>query len=374
MRKLFTLFVAVLFTATLWAQTPQKMSYQAVIRNANGALVTNTQIGMVINIRQDSISGNIVYTETQTPTTNANGLVSIEIGGASGFSTINWGANTYYIETRTAIVPPLTNYTITGTSQLLSVPYALHAKAADNGISAAQSSKLSGIAEGAEVNVQADWSQTNSSADDYIKNKPVITSLDGSETVIIGGNNVTISGIGTIDNPYIINSTTSGTGHYIGELFGGGIVVAVWLINGVEHGLIASLTDIASQAPYANASSYLGPTAQSYYDGQINTNTIVAAGNIFCAANYCDTLTSGGFTDWYLPSYFELRLCYEASLIVNLVLGDINGFVSSSITSAVYWSSTEAIFSSGQAINFSLGTPHSPGKVMPHRVRAVRRF
>jgi len=93
-------------------------------------LVTNTQIGMEINIRQGSASGPVVYTETQTPTTNANGLVSIEIGGGAGFNTIDWSAGPYFIETKTDPTGG-TNYTITGTSQLLSVPYALFAKTAD---------------------------------------------------------------------------------------------------------------------------------------------------------------------------------------------------------------------------------------------------
>lgn len=130
MRKLFTILAAVLLTATVWAQSPEKMSYQAVIRNSSDVLVTSTQIGIEINIRQGSPTGTVVYTETQTPTTNANGLVSIEIGGA-GFSSINWAGDEYYIETKTAIVPPLTTYTITCTSQLLSVPYALSAKKAE---------------------------------------------------------------------------------------------------------------------------------------------------------------------------------------------------------------------------------------------------
>jgi len=125
MRKLFTILAAVLLTATLWAQSPEKMSYQAVIRNSSDALVTNTQIGMEINIRQGSQTGTIVYTETQSPTTNTNGLVSIEIGGGTGFNTIDWANDTYYIETKTDPTGG-TTYTITGTSQLLSVPYALH--------------------------------------------------------------------------------------------------------------------------------------------------------------------------------------------------------------------------------------------------------
>lgn len=134
MRKLFTVFVALLIAATLLAQSPEKMSYQAVIRNNGGALVTNTQIGMEINIRQGSPSGSAVYTETQTPVTNANGLVSIEIGGGVGFNTMDWANGPYFIETKTAVLPPLTTYTITGTCQLLSVPYALYAKTAGSTI------------------------------------------------------------------------------------------------------------------------------------------------------------------------------------------------------------------------------------------------
>src|SRR5574344_2890961 len=130
MKKVFSILAAVFLTATVWAQSPNKMSYQAVIRNSSDALVTNTQIGLEVNIRQGTTSGTVVYTETQTPTTNANGLVSIKIGGGSGFNTIDWANGPYFIETKTDPAGG-TNYTITGTSQLLSVPYALYAKTAE---------------------------------------------------------------------------------------------------------------------------------------------------------------------------------------------------------------------------------------------------
>jgi len=140
MKKLTTLLASVLLTATIWAQSPQKMSYQAVIRNASNTLVSNTTVGMQISILQTTSTGTAVYVETQTPTTNANGLVSIEIGAGtvvSGtFSTIDWSAGPYFIKTETDPVGG-TTYTITGTSQLLSVPYALHAKnteSANNGL------------------------------------------------------------------------------------------------------------------------------------------------------------------------------------------------------------------------------------------------
>jgi hypothetical protein len=75
MKQVFTFLAAVLLTATVWAQSPEKMSYQAVIRNSSEALVTNTTVGMQISILQGSASGTAVYVETQSPTTNANGLV-----------------------------------------------------------------------------------------------------------------------------------------------------------------------------------------------------------------------------------------------------------------------------------------------------------
>ena len=125
-----------LIISSIFAQTPEKMSYQAVIRDAKDNLITNTQIGMQISILQGSSIGTAVYVETQEPTTNANGLVSIEIGTGTtsdDFSTIDWTDGPYFIKTETD--PDGTTggivYTITGTSQLLSVPYALHAKSAE---------------------------------------------------------------------------------------------------------------------------------------------------------------------------------------------------------------------------------------------------
>jgi hypothetical protein len=133
MRKLNLLFLLVIVATSIFAQSPQKMSYQAVIRNSSDQLVTNHAVGMRLSILKGSATGTAVYVETQTPTSNANGLVTIEIGGGTPvtgtFAGIDWSTGVYFIRTETDPTGN-TSYTISGTSQLLSVPYALFAKRA----------------------------------------------------------------------------------------------------------------------------------------------------------------------------------------------------------------------------------------------------
>ncbi len=136
MKKFYMTLLTVALTAVSIAQVPDKMSYQAVIRDTEGNLVTGQEIGMQISILQGTADGTAAYIETQTPITNANGLVSIEIGGddataiSGNFASIDWSDGPWFIKTETDPSGG-TDYTITGTSQLLSVPYALHSGTSD---------------------------------------------------------------------------------------------------------------------------------------------------------------------------------------------------------------------------------------------------
>ena len=474
MKRILSTLAAVLFTAFIFAQAPEKMSYQAVVRDASGSLISSTQIGMEINVRKGSPTGDIVYTETQTPTTNANGLVSIEIGGESGFSAISWGSDTYFIETKTAVEAPLTEYTIIGVSQLLSVPYALSAKTAetitgpinetdpvytvsqaaniteeditnlgnlsgtntgdqdlselatktalsdsmalvrggmpdisglatktevDNSVALVRNDipNVSGLAEktavrdsialvrseipdisglastssvttllgtkvdkeegkglstndytteektklleieaGAEVNVNADWNAESGAA--QILNKPIIpAAANGSETKIDAGTNVTITGTGTEESPYVVNASTGAPTLTIGQRYQGGIIF--WLDATGQHGLIAATADQGTGIPFYNGVyKNTGTKGDGLYAGKMNTAILVAAqindtpGGSFAAKVCADySVVDGGVTygDWYLPSIYELILLYHQRTLVG-------GF-----TDANYWSSTE---------------------------------
>jgi len=137
--------IAIVFTvATAQAQAPQLMSFQSVVRDSTGKLVANHSVGLRLSILQGSIAGTAVYTETQTATSNANGLITLQVGGGtvvSGtFSSIDWSAGPYYINSE---IDPTggTNYAITGTTQLLSVAYAMYANKAGTASSASNVSQ-----------------------------------------------------------------------------------------------------------------------------------------------------------------------------------------------------------------------------------------
>ena len=123
------LFILLVLSVNICAQAPQKMSYQAVIRNSNNSLIVSTPIGIKVSVLQGSANGTVTYSETQIQNTNINGLVSLEIGMGTPvigtFSNINWANGPYFIQTE---VDPSggSNYSVLGVTELISVPYALY--------------------------------------------------------------------------------------------------------------------------------------------------------------------------------------------------------------------------------------------------------
>ncbi|MDH7448123.1 hypothetical protein [Aquimarina sp. 2201CG14-23] len=115
-------------------KTPQLFNYQSVVRDSNGNILVNTNMSFRISVLQTDPSGASVYTETHNSTTNANGVSNFRIGSGTlvsgDFAIIDWASDSYYLQVEADITGG-TAYQVIGSSQLVSVPYALHAKTAD---------------------------------------------------------------------------------------------------------------------------------------------------------------------------------------------------------------------------------------------------
>lgn len=137
MKRISLLFAIMLCLFALgFAQTPTAFKYQAVARDNSGAVLQNQLVGVEIALLQGSVAGTVVYTESHTVTTNDFGLINLEIGNgqvvSGSFAGIDWANGAYFIQVGIDLLGG-TNYTTVGTSQLLSVPYALFAQSSGDG-------------------------------------------------------------------------------------------------------------------------------------------------------------------------------------------------------------------------------------------------
>ena len=125
----------ILFPLFVFSQSPQKINFQSILRNTNGEIVANKSVSLKISILSGSINGSSVYAETNTKTTDASGLISLQIGNGtvlSGvFANIGWGNASHFIKLE-ADFNGGSNFVVLGTQELMSVPYALYASKATN--------------------------------------------------------------------------------------------------------------------------------------------------------------------------------------------------------------------------------------------------
>ncbi|MBU2019384.1 MAG: hypothetical protein KJ941_07045 [Bacteroidetes bacterium] len=195
---LITVFASLAITLSTLAQAPEGFKYQAVVRDAGDMVLTNQAVGVQLAIQQGSIGGTVVYTETFTPMTNAYGLVNLEIGtGATldDLSAIDWSAGPYFIETAIDFTGG-SSYTVMGTSQLMSVPYALYSKTA-----------------GSAVN-DLDIDPTNEYNSTVVLNGTNLETTDGGGTIITDLSSLSGGGSAswTVTGNNISNSNTGNVG------------------------------------------------------------------------------------------------------------------------------------------------------------------
>lgn len=216
----------------------------------------------------------------------------------------------------------------------------------------------------------------------YIGSITAYTDGSTGTVTVYGGLSVT----GTVTATAVNAASYTGGGaftHYVGELYGGGVVFYVYKTAGVEHGLICSVADQGTSTAWSNVdSTEIGAGAQSAWDGLSNSNAIVAqSGHTDSAAKLCLDYTNtdtgtGVYSDWYLPSRDELGLMYFQNANISFILGKA-GIAGGGLTSMYYWSSTEygGVGSIAENQRFDNGGVQGSGvKNDTWGVRAVRAF
>ena len=389
MKNLFTLIVFVLLAGSLLsfrhavAQAPDKMSYQAVIRDTEGNLVAGETVGMKISILHGTVDGTVVYTETRRPETNSNGLVTFEIGGEGAtavtgiFAAIDWSAGPWFIRTETDPSGG-TDYTEKGTSQLLSVPYAFHAKTAET-ISEPivesdplfDASPAAGI-EAADID---NWDEAylwGDHAEEGYLTEETDPYYRFSEAF-----NITDAGSGAVITD---DERSKLAGYEVGDFAHGGVVFYVEPCG--TKGLVAAKEDQSAGVRwYAGTSGNTQAKGDGPYAGKANTAIIIAAqvaigdDNNTYAARICNELEiiEGGKTygDWYLPSKEELNLMYINKAIIDATAWVNEGYP---FVDSLYWSSTEFDNIHTWCQSFTNGNQSVSFNYETLRVRAVRAF
>jgi hypothetical protein len=279
---------------------------------------------------------------------------------SGSMATIDWSNGTYYVK----ITVDGTDF---GTSQLLSVPYALHAKTTET-------------VTGTITETDPVYSASQAAN---------ITATDITNLIYLSGTNTgdqDISGIAI--NTQAIQDTAaqiradipSVKTYSVGDFVQGGIVF--WLDETGQHGLVCAKADQSAGVRwYAGTIGNTPAKGDGPFAGEANTSIIIAAQvaigddrNTY-AARICNELqiTEGGKTygDWYLPSTGELNLMFQNKSTINATAKANGG---SYFSSGWYWSSNESSFYNAWKYLFGSGTQYADMKSAVCRVRAVRAF
>jgi uncharacterized protein (TIGR02145 family) len=283
MKKFICSIIFLLCFVVAWAQSPNMMSYQAIIRNSANQLIVSSQLGVRVSLLQGSATGTVVFRETYNPNpmTNSNGLLGLNIGSGvsitGSFGQVNWSQGPYFVQVE---VDPTggTNYSISSVSQLQSVPFALHAKTAESFPPGTQSGEMNYWNGSAWVRVTPGFTGqglvfcygvptwggcfpqvTTASITSIFADR----ATSGGTVVSDGGSMVTIRGVayGTATSPTISGSITSngsGTGTYTSTLMG---------LTGLTTYYVRAYATNSVGTAYGNEVSFITPAIPAFTCG-----------------------------------------------------------------------------------------------------------
>lgn len=310
------------------SQPPAVFKYQCQVINSSSLPLINTNVKLRLTLKEIT-TDKTIFSEIHHATTDTIGLIYVYIGKGSlalgsGINTIDW-AKYYKLISEIA----LTNdeYNFLSSQYLYENPIALYSKTTDlKGVKGEKGPKgekgvdilsLSYIDStliifmSDSINLTARYNFKGTAGDEGIGISKIHL-VDDTLIIELINSIYNIQGIKGDKGVSGIDAPFSGYQHYVGEFWGGGIVAHVYRDSlNIEHGIIVNIDypiiNSTQNLTWSNVTTLIGPLAQSLWNGRQNTTSIVnQIGHISSIAFVCDTLTTNGYSDWYLPSIGEI--------------------------------------------------------------------
>ena len=357
---------------SILAQAPVQIPYQGVARDAQGSALQNQQISLRLTI--EDFSGIDLFQEIHSANTNQFGLFNVQIGSIQNLN-IDWGSGTKFLHVEMDIQGGV-NYIDLGSTQFLSVPYALYAETSNTpGPQGPAGANGQNGAQGPQ-GIQGETGPQGPAG---------MNGLDGTngQDGVQGPQGATGNGITNISvegNSLVFTLSDGSTqavafpaqGIGIGDFYQGGIIVYMLkpgdpgFSSSVPHGLIAPPTDQGTAVWGCDGVDLAGANQSIIGSGLQNSTEILAGcAQTNIAARVCDNLVFNGYSDWYLPSSEEL--------LKILTSDNIGDFANTYYSNSYYWSSTEVSATSARLVTVN-STFANPNKSNQNRVLAVRSF
>jgi hypothetical protein len=365
MKKVSLFLLSLSASLFLNAQAPASINYQAAARDNAGNILASQAVSFRLTILQGSIAGTTAYQETHVTTTNALGLVNLALGGGTvnqgTFQSINWAGGPFYLQVELAVGAGA--FQQMGTSQFLSVPYAMYAAKSGNKVYGGNGIAVS------NDSIKSVWTQTGSDIQNNTNGNVGIGTNPANQKLEVNGG----VKIGNTTNSTPGSVRYSVAGDFEGATATGWKSLTKTAVNYYEQSNFQYVSSTARNAMILSLDSLIVPETGNYlilYSGiGNNNNSYDVSTNIYDAYGRTGVINVSNNLNWVGGTY----ALFYGSYNFNNSAASYHQYVQETYSVSTYASLTAGNVLKAGAVNFSNGTaPSTSWGFTPYRIQLIK--